>query len=98
MQFPEVTREEFTRFQPGVTPTHVLIERSLMQLAGGGANGSDYVHTVLKAAGWRHGPMVGYGKHPDLAVQAFNAIRCALLLTQDKDQLLHRLGQNASAS
>lgn len=97
MQFPEVTRDEFTSFKPGVTPTHVLIERNLMQLAGGGAHGSEYVHTVLKAAGWKHGPLVGYGKHPDMAVLAFNQIRQAMGDTQDKDALLVRVAQLCQA-
>ena len=91
MEFDEVVAEDFTSFKPGVVATHIKIEQTLSDIAGGGTKGAEFKREALKLAGWKYGPLTGYAKNPQLAAEAFNTVRELLGSTQDKDALVEQL-------
>lgn len=92
MQFDEIASEDFTSFKPGVVMPHVQIEQALAKIGGGGTAGTEFKNTVIKKAGWKYDPIIGYAKNPPLASEAFNKVRALLSQTEDKDELLSKLG------
>ncbi len=92
MQFDEITAGDFTTFKPGAVMPHVQIEQALAKIGGGGKAGTDFKNKVIKLAGWKYDPIIGYAKNPTLASEAFNKVRELLGQTQDKDELLAKLG------
>ncbi|OWY41008.1 hypothetical protein CEK28_01690 [Xenophilus sp. AP218F] len=77
MEFDEVKPEHFITLSRDPFP-HILIDRALMQIAGGGPVASDFHKKALAAAGWKHHNLIPFGKHPKDAAKAYNRIREAL--------------------
>jgi len=92
MDFEQIIAEDFTSFKPGVVATHVKIEQLLSNIGGGGTKGNEFKSMVMKMAGYKYDPIIGYAKHPEAAAEAFNKIRSIISETQDKDALLQKLG------
>lgn len=93
MEIEPIVVSDFTAFTPGRIAPHVKLEQLLTQIGGGSTQGTHYKHQVLKLAGWKYNPIIGYAKHPDAATQAFNRVRDVILTTQEKDEILTRLSQ-----
>lgn len=93
MEIEPIVANDFTSFTPGRVCPHIKLEQFLTQLGGGSTQGNTYKHQVLKLAGWKYDPIIGYAKHPDAAALAFNKVRDLVLVTQDKDELLAKLSQ-----
>lgn len=92
MNFDEVKPEDFTTFSR-VPPPHLQMEQLLMQLGGGGTEGTAFKKKVMLAAGWSHTGVVSFGKYPQEACNAFNRLRDGLAKTQDPQELLDLLGK-----
>ncbi|MEN9583390.1 hypothetical protein [Aeromonas sp. HMWF014] len=92
MHFDEVKPEDFAIFSR-VPPPHLQMEQFLMQLGGGGTEGTHFKKKVLLAAGWSHTGVVSYGKYPQEACKAFNRLREVLARHQDSDTILAALTQ-----
>lgn len=90
MQFDEIMPAHFNIISRTPLP-HVLVEQALLQLGGGGVEGSKFAKQVLTVAGWRHASVVSYGKYPDEAAAAFNKVRAVLAVNQDPTELIERL-------
>ncbi|WP_203563938.1 hypothetical protein [Deefgea sp. CFH1-16] len=90
MPFDEVFPTHFNTLSRNPFP-HVLIEQALLQLGGGGIEGSKFAKQTLTAAGWRHASVVSYGKYPEEAATAFNKIRLVLADDPNAEQLMQRL-------
>ncbi|ALP43556.1 hypothetical protein [Aeromonas schubertii] len=90
MTFDEVTPEHFTTFSR-VPPPHLQMEQLLMQLGGGGTEGTAFKKKVLLAAGWSHTGVVSFGKYPQEACNAFNRLRLVLAETEQPEEILERL-------
>ncbi|MBB5017871.1 hypothetical protein HNQ59_001141 [Chitinivorax tropicus] len=92
MEFDEVKPEHFGTISRNPFP-HVLIDRALMQIAGGGTAASDFHKRVIAAAGWKHHNLVPFGKHPQEAAQVYNKIRAVLAhCSEDAEAILKALG------
>lgn len=87
MQFDEIQAAHFNTLSRTPFP-HVLVEQALLQLGGGGVEGSKFAKQVLTAAGWRHASVVSYGKYPDEAAVAFNKVRAVLATNEDPTALI----------
>ncbi|MBM5572733.1 MULTISPECIES: hypothetical protein [Deefgea] len=92
MQFDEIQAVHFNTLSRTPFP-HVLLEQALLQLGGGGVDGSKYAKQVLAAAGWRHASVVSYGKYPEEAATAFNKIRAVLANNEDPTALIELLSK-----
>ncbi|NHQ87043.1 hypothetical protein HA050_13070 [Iodobacter sp. HSC-16F04] len=90
MQFDEVIPDHFNIISRTPLP-HVLIEQALMQLGGGGVEGTTFKRNALLSAGWKHASVVSYGKHPAEATAAFNKVRAVLALSQDPAAIMDQL-------
>jgi len=91
MEFELVNADNFTSFKPGHVFPHVKIERLLTNIGGGSTVGAEYKQQILKLAGWKYDPIIGYAKHPEVAALAFNKLREIIAETQDKDEILSKL-------
>ncbi len=87
MQFDEIQAVHFNTLSRTPFP-HVLLEQALLQLGGGGVEGSKFAKQVLTAAGWRHASVVSYGKYPEEAAAAFNKVRAVLETNEDPTALI----------
>lgn len=92
MQFDEIQATHFNTLSRTPFP-HVLVEQALLQLGGGGIEGSKFAKQVLTAAGWRHASVVSYGKYPEEAAVAFNKVRAVLEVNEDPTALIELLSQ-----
>ncbi|EKP0307169.1 hypothetical protein JGK42_000960 [Aeromonas veronii] len=92
MHFDEVKAEDFTTFSR-VPPPHLQMEQFLMQLGGGGAEGTHFKKKVMLAAGWSHTGVVSYGKYPQEASKAFNRLREVLARHGEPESILAALAQ-----
>jgi hypothetical protein len=92
MQFEAVESQHFLTLRRTPFP-HVLIEQTLLEMGGGGAEGMVYRKKALAAAGWPHDGLVPFAKYPDQAAIAFNHIRQALLGDPDSEGLLALLAK-----
>lgn len=92
MHFDEVKPEDFATFSR-VTPPHLQMEQFLMQLGGGGTEGTHFKKKVMLAAGWSHTGVVSYGKYPQEACKAFNRLREVLAAHREADAILAALAQ-----
>lgn len=92
MQFDPVVTTDFTSFKPGHVATHVKIEQLLTKIGGGGTEGAEFKRQILKLAGWKYDPIIGFAKHPETAAQTFNKVRELLSQTEEKNALLSKLG------
>ncbi|MGL4603255.1 MAG: hypothetical protein ACRCU9_03825 [Iodobacter sp.] len=90
MQFDEVMAEHFNIISRTPLP-HVLIEQALMQIGGGGVDGTKFKRKALLVAGWKHPGVVSYGKHPAEACQAFNKLRLILAESQEAEVIMAQL-------
>ncbi|MBY0444205.1 MAG: hypothetical protein K2Q15_03230 [Burkholderiales bacterium] len=90
MQFDEVIPDHFNIISRTPLP-HVLIEQALMQLGGGGIEGTTFKRNALLAAGWKHASVVSYGKHPNEASAAFNQVRAVLEQSQKPEEIMLQL-------
>lgn len=93
MEIETIAASDFTTFTPGRIAPHVKLEQLLTQIGGGSKEGSAYKHQVLKLAGWKYDPIIGYAKHPETAAQAFNRVREVMLATQERQAILDQLAQ-----
>jgi hypothetical protein len=98
MEIDPIVTNDFTTFTPGRIAPHVKLEQLLTQIGGGSAEGSAYKQQVLKLAGWKYNPIIGYAKHPDTAALAFNRVRDIILATQARDEIVTRLSQGQPAA
>ncbi|QNF20265.1 hypothetical protein FT688_08725 [Aeromonas hydrophila] len=94
MHFDEVKPEDFATFSR-VPPPHLQMEQFLMQLGGGGTEGTHFKKKVMLAAGWSHTGVVSYGKYPQEACKAFNRLREVLAAHREADAILAALANNA---
>ena len=92
MHFDEVKPEDFATFSR-VPPPHLQMEQFLMQLGGGGTEGTHFKKKVMLAAGWSHTGVVSYGKYLQEACKAFNRLREVLVQHQDPEGILATLSQ-----
>ncbi|WP_270829148.1 hypothetical protein [Aeromonas sp. QDB20] len=92
MHFDEVKPEDFANFSR-VPPPHLQMEQFLMQLGGGGTEGTHFKKKVMLAAGWSHTGVVSYGKYPQEACKAFNRLREVLAAHQEADAILSALAE-----
>ena len=92
MHFDEVKPEDFATFSR-VPPPHLQMEQFLMQLGGGGTEGTHFKKKVMLAAGWSHTGVVSYGKYPQEACKAFNRLREVLAAQREADAILAALAQ-----
>ena len=92
MHFDEVKPEDFATFSR-VPPPHLQMEQFLMQLGGGGTEGTHFKKKVMLAAGWSHTGVVSYGKYPHEACKAFNRLREVLAAHREADAILAALAQ-----
>ena len=92
MHFDEVKPEDFATFSRVPLP-HLQMEQFLMQLGGGGTEGTHFKKKVMLAAGWSHTGVVSYGKYPQEACKAFNRLREVLAAHQEADAILAALAQ-----
>lgn len=90
MQFDEVIAEHFNIISRTPLP-HVLIEQTLMQIGGGGVEGTKFKRKALLVAGWKHPGVVSYGKHPAEASAAFNKLRLILAENQEPAVIMEQL-------
>jgi hypothetical protein len=90
MSFDEVKPEHFNTLSRTPFP-HVLIEQALLQVGGGGVDGSKFAKQALTAAGWKHASVVSYGKYADEAAAAFNKIRGVFREELSAGELLEQL-------
>ncbi|MDW5416297.1 MULTISPECIES: hypothetical protein [unclassified Iodobacter] len=90
MQFDEVIPDHFNIISRTPLP-HVLIEQALMQLGGGGIEGTNFKRNALLSAGWKHASVVSYGKHPTEAASAFNVVRAVLAASQNPTEIMEKL-------
>lgn len=77
MEFAEVIPEHFMRISRE-PPPHILLDRYLMQMAGGGTDVSAFHKEVMSAAGWKHHSLTPFTKYPAEASAAYNRVRDAL--------------------
>ena len=87
MQFNEVQAAHFGMISRDPFP-HVLIERTLLQMAEKSPSGAKFRSEVLAAAGWKHSSLISFGKYPDDAAAAFNRVRAALEQSEDPGAVL----------
>lgn len=88
MEFAEIMPEHFMRISRDPFP-HILIDRYLMQMAGGGINASTFHKEVMFAAGWKHHSLTPFTKYPAEASAVYNRVRDALSqCDQTPDSLL----------
>ena len=92
MHFDEVKPEDFATFSR-VPPPHLQMEQFLMQLGGGGTEGTHFKKKVMLAAGWSHTGVVSFGKYPQEACKAFNRLREVLAAHQEADAILSALAE-----
>ncbi|GGY17533.1 hypothetical protein [Paludibacterium paludis] len=92
MQFDEVLPQHFITLSRDPYP-HILIDTALLQLAGGGAEASQFRLQVLAAAGWRHHAVTPLAKYPAEASVVYNRIRGVLAVTQDPQAILDELAK-----
>ena len=92
MHFDEVKPEDFATFSR-VPPPHLQMEQFLMQLGGGGTEGTHFKKKVMLAAGWSHTGVVSYGKYPQEACKAFNGRREGRAAHQEADAILSALAE-----
>ncbi|MEV3840762.1 hypothetical protein [Aeromonas dhakensis] len=92
MHFDEVKPEDFATFSR-VPPPHLQMEQFLMQLGGGGTEGTHFKKKVMLAAGWSHTGVVSYGKYPQEACKASNRLREVLAAHQEADAILSALAE-----
>ena len=92
MHFDEVKPEDFATFSR-VPPPHLQMEQFLMQLGGGGTEGTHFKKKVMLAGGWGHTGVVSYGKYPQEACKAFNRLREVLVQHQVPEGILATLSQ-----
>ena len=92
MHFDDVKPVVFATFSR-VPPPHLQMEQFLMQLGGGGTEGTHFKKKVMLAAGWSHTGVVSYGKYPQEACKAFNRLREVLVQHQDPEGILATLSQ-----
>ena len=92
MHFDEVKPEDFATFSR-VPPPHLQMEQFLMQLGGGGTEGTHFKKKVMLAAGWSHTGVVSYGKYPQESCKAFNRLREVLAAHREADAILAALAQ-----
>ena len=92
MHFDEVKAEDFTTFSRE-PPPHLQMEQFLMQLGGGGTEGTHFKKKVMLAAGWSHTGVVSYGKYPQEACKAFNRLREVLAQHGEPESILAALAQ-----
>ncbi|OZG42779.1 hypothetical protein CAK78_06190 [Aeromonas sp. A35_P] len=92
MHFDEVKPEDFATFSR-VPPPYLQMEQFLMQLGGGGTEGTHFKKKVMLAAGWSHTGVVSYGKYPQEACKAFNRLREVLAAHQEADAILSALAE-----
>jgi len=96
MEFAEVKPEHFITLSRDPHP-HILIDRYLMQLCGGGTTAPAYHKKVMAAAGWKHHSLTPFTKYPAEASVAYNRVRDALrACDQTPDALLVALGGEAA--
>ena len=74
--FDEVLEGDFMKF--GKPLSFIEIERTLLELGGGGVKGTEYKHKVLQVAGWTGHALTNYASRPAIAAKAFNQVRLAL--------------------
>ncbi|BEV73459.1 MULTISPECIES: hypothetical protein [unclassified Paludibacterium] len=92
MEFNEVKPEHFSTLSRDPHP-HILIDRYLMQLVGGGTAAPPFHKKIMAAAGWKHHSLTPFTKYPAEASVAYNKVREALRsCDQDPDALLQALG------
>ena len=91
MDFDEINTDDFSSFKPGHVYPHVKIEQLLTVIGGGSTAGTAYKSEILKLAGWRYDPIIGYAKHPETAAEVFNKLRGIISETQDKDEIQAKL-------
>ncbi|WP_137937217.1 hypothetical protein [Chitinivorax sp. B] len=95
MEFDEVKPEHFSTLSRNPFP-HILIDRALMQIAGGGQSASEFHKKVLAAAGWKHHNLVPFGKYPKEAADVYNHIRAVLVsCSDDAEAILKALQANS---
>lgn len=88
MDFPEVNPDDFMKITTDRLP-HQEIEAALINIGGGGVEGTEYKNKLVKAAGWKKLRLSSYAGDPQMAAEAFNKIRGALLQTDNADELLN---------
>jgi len=91
MEFESSNASDFTDFKPGHVFPHVIMEKMLTKIGGGSTPGTEYKQKVLKLAGWKYDPIIGYAKHAEIAAQTFNRLREIIQITQDKNEILNKL-------
>lgn len=89
--FEEVLEGDFMQF--GKPLSFLEIERTLLEMGGGGVKGTEYKHKALQAAGWTGHALTSYASRPAIAAKAFNQVRLALadFSGKDSDALLAKL-------
>lgn len=94
--FDEVLEGDFMKF--GKPLSFIEIERTLLEIGGGGVKGTEYKHKALQAAGWTGHALTNYASRPAIAAKAFNQVRLALaqISSPNPDQLLETI-QSLSA-
>jgi hypothetical protein len=90
MQFDEVLPVHFSTISRDPFP-HVLIERTLLQMAEGELDGPKFRNKVLHAAGWKHSNLISFGKYPEEAAAAFNRVRLVLGSNETPESVLAAL-------
>ncbi|MBX2808187.1 MAG: hypothetical protein KTR20_06090 [Cellvibrionaceae bacterium] len=88
--YHEVKPEDFMKIG-GEKPSHLLIEETLIQMGGNGANGGKFKKEILKMAGWTGGSLTTYASRSDIAALAFNRVRKALENASDAESLKSQL-------
>lgn len=74
--FEEVLEGDFMKF--GKPLSFIEIERTLLEIGGGGVKGNEYKHKALQAAGWTGHALTNYASRAAIAAKAFNQVRQAL--------------------
>lgn len=95
--FDEVLEGDFMKF--GKPLSFIEIERTLLEIGGGGVKGTEYKHKALQAAGWTGHALTNYASRPAIAAKAFNQVRLALaqLSKPDPEVLLESIKALAEA-
>lgn len=90
--FEEVKEGDFMQF--GKPLSFLEIEKALLQLGGGGVEGTQYKNRVLQAAGWTGHALKSYASRPAVAAEVFNRVREVLSQTADAEEILIRVGED----
>lgn len=85
--FPEVSPDDFMKITTNRLP-HQDIEAELINIGGGGVDGTNFKNDLVKAAGWKKMRLSSYAGDPQMAATAFNKIREALTKTINPDELI----------